>query len=264
MTNGQTMRAVSGLLLVGLVGCGAPEAGDDGAPQGQVYQSAIQVKDPAGRVRAGVALATRGFAGNAGSYLANTTLLLRDAGDRSARPPYQDRLERARSTLRETAAAEPERLAIAYVFEDDDVAGWTGPALSADAFRATGTSRPSADQTAIERGLVVGFAYEQDTFVRGYDGATTSYLCAYGGYALGNREPISTSNSVQAELQWSFPGQSTAIWPTTMIFNAANPSYNSGNWFMRGFGYYRVWFRHLAPVNYAGRLVVNAHMGCMF
>jgi hypothetical protein len=46
--------------------------------------------------------------------------------------------------------------------------------------------------------------------------------------------------------------------------NASSPSYNSGNWWWHGYGFYRVWFRHQSPINWAGKLVVNSSIGCMF
>lgn len=260
MTKGHAMKTVAGLLVVGLVGCGQEGANDDQ----MVHEAAIQVKDPAGRVRAGVALSTREFAGNPDSHLGDTQLILRDASDRAARPAYPERLATARRALEGLAATEKGALGVAYVFEDDDVAGWSGPALSDGAFRQTpDPSQPVADGAGIQRELVIGFSYQQITIVRGYDGGSASHLCTYAGYALGNREPISTANNVNVAFQWSYPGAYTDEMALSTI-NAASPSYNSGNWWWHGYGFYRVWFRHQSPINWAGRLVVNSHIGCMF
>jgi hypothetical protein len=254
------MKTVAGLLMLGFVGCAQETATDDAA----VYEAAIHVKDPAGRVRTGVALSTREFVGNPDSYLGSTQLILRDAGDRAIRPAYQERLEAARRALKGFAAIEAGSLGVAYVFEDDDVAGWSGPSLSDGAFRQTpDPSQPAADGAGIRRGLVAGFFWESITLVRGYDGGSASHLCTYAGYALGSRDPISTANSVQVSFQWMYPGTYTDDMVLSTI-NAANPSYNSGNWWWHGYGFYRVWFNHLSPINPFGQLVVSSNIGCMF
>jgi hypothetical protein len=261
----ETMRRrISWSILLGLAGCGQPPAdGDDTVGQSTaglrvVHEGPIHVSDPNGRLRAGVALSTRPFAGDADGYLAHTQLMLRSAGDQATRPPFEVRLENARRALQETPFADPNPIAVAYVFEDDDVAGWTGSSLSEAAFIRTDRQKLPGDQTGIQRALSTTFWFDQVTVVHNV-GASPFHLCQVAGYALGNRDPSSRADA-QVSFQFQLGSTVDSDSPTWMTITAASPTYNWGNWWFRGAGFYRLWIQNINPI---GAVTVNSTIGCL-
>jgi len=266
MFNGKTiMIRISCLALLGSVACGQEDSGTVVEGGGQtkselraVYETAIHVNDPAGRARTGVALTTRPFAGPADAYFGSAQVILGSGSIETARPRYSTRLEDSRRSLKENSFTEPNPLAIAYVFEDDDVIGLNGPSLTESAFAPVPDPSKPGDVTEVKGALTAGFVSQEFVFLSGDTAVkATPWLQCYGSYPLGYRTEGSWSFMTVVQYQYNFLGVSH---DETTSVDSWNRYYNVGNWWTDyGFGFYRVTFR-----NISGFATIESNLGCLF
>jgi hypothetical protein len=259
------MIRISSLALLGSVACGQEESGAGAAGGGQtkselraVYETAIHVNDPAGRARTGVAMTTRPFAGPADSYFGSAQVILGSGSIETARPRYSTRLEDSRRSLKENSFTEPNPLAIAYVFEDDDVIGLTGPSLTESAFALAPDPGKPGDVTEVKGALTAGFVSQEFVFFSGdTNPQATPWLQCFGSYPLGYR--TEGSWSFQTVVQYQYKLGNVSADETTSV-DSWNRYYNIGNWWTdHGFGFYRVNFR-----NVGGFATIESNLGCLF
>ena len=256
------MIRISCLALLGLVACGQEEPAPGGGEQSKselraVYETAIHVNDPAGRARTGVVLTTRPLAGPADSYFGSTQVILGSRSNETARPRYSIRLEDGRRALKESPFTEPNPLAMAYVFEDDDVIGLTGPSLTESAFAAAPDPGKPGDVTEVKSALTAGFYSQEFVFLSGDPDKATPWLQCYGAYPLGYRTEGSWSYQTVVKYQYTFGNVSA---DETTSIDSYNRVYNRGNWWTdHWFGFYRVYFH-----NIGGFATIESNLGCLF
>jgi len=91
----------------------------------------IEVADSAGKLHKGVALGTHEFADVAVEYFKRVRVNLADeVGQKPHTTSFAERVAMARAALENELVSGNDLESRAFLFEDSDVRGWTGPAAS--------------------------------------------------------------------------------------------------------------------------------------
>jgi len=249
-------RTGFGVVAVCLFGCGQPTntqvdtaAFNKISVSSKVFATPIQIPDSTGRMRDGVAVTNHQFEqGSILSCLSGTKVIMGVHPDR-ARPAFEGRLERAREALLNEPGIGEDRNLVAYVFKDDDVVGWEGPALTAHCFVEKQAESAESSKVGVHR--QAAFWHEEylmgpslSTIYPGQCGQTAEHWCYTQAYALG-KVYGPANGTINMRFKVNLAGYIEYASPDPLVVTRTNTAppvwYNWGNWWAPvPYGYFSV------------------------